>query len=43
VHANEFIVILGYLIEQGELPDAELLTDTLNLAGSRNKLLAAQW
>jgi hypothetical protein len=40
---NELIVILDYLIEAGEELDAELLTDALNLAGSRNKLLAVQW
>jgi hypothetical protein len=35
--------VLDYLIEQGEVLEAELLTDVLNLAGACNKLLSAQW
>jgi hypothetical protein len=41
--AKDFIDILDHLLAQGEVLHAEVLTDALNLAGSRNKLLAAQW
>ena len=41
--ASEFIDMLDYVIEQGEVLDAELLTRALNTAGSRNRLQAAQW
>jgi hypothetical protein len=34
---------LEYLVEQGEVLDAKLMTKALNLAGACNKLLAAQW
>jgi hypothetical protein len=40
--SNEFINIHEYVIEQDEVLGTELLTDALNLAGSRNKLQAAQ-
>jgi hypothetical protein len=35
--------ILDYVVEQGEVLDAELLTHALNAAGSNSQLLAAQW
>jgi hypothetical protein len=35
--------ILDYVVEQGEVLDAELLTEALNCAGSHNNLPAAQW
>jgi hypothetical protein len=35
--------VLDYVIEQGEVLDAELLTDALNWAGAYDKLTAAQW
>jgi hypothetical protein len=35
--------ILDYVTEQGEVLDAELLTDALNCAGAYNQLRAAQW
>jgi hypothetical protein len=35
--------IVDYVLEQGEVLDAELLTEALNWAGSRNNLQAAQW
>jgi hypothetical protein len=35
--------ILDYVIEQGEVLDAELLTTALNKAGVWGQLLAAQW
>jgi hypothetical protein len=38
-----FTNILGYVIEQGEVLDAELLTDALNVAGAFDQLQAAQW
>jgi hypothetical protein len=34
---------LDYIIEQGEVLDAELLTVALNCAGASNQLRAAQW
>jgi hypothetical protein len=34
---------LDYIIEQGEVLDAELLTTALNAAGPYNRLQAAQW
>jgi hypothetical protein len=34
---------LAFVIKQGEVLDAELLTDALNTAGAGNKLQAAQW
>eukprot|EP00953_Heterococcus_sp_UTEX-ZZ885_P041020 20946-Heterococcus_DN1.PRE.5 len=37
------IDILDYIIEQGEPPDAELLTDTLYYAGLHDQLQAVQW
>jgi hypothetical protein len=38
-----FTSILDYLVQQGEVLDAELLTDALNKAGSNSQLPAAQW
>jgi hypothetical protein len=38
-----YIDILDFVIEQGEVIDAELLTDALNMAGAGNQLHAAQW
>eukprot|EP00953_Heterococcus_sp_UTEX-ZZ885_P041015 20945-Heterococcus_DN1.PRE.4 len=38
-----YIDILDYVIVQGELPDAELLTDTLYYAGLHDQLQAVQW
>jgi hypothetical protein len=38
-----FIDILDYVIEQGEVLDAELLADALNDAGCGSQLQAAQW
>jgi hypothetical protein len=35
--------ILDYIVQQGEVLSAELLTDALNHAGLRNKLAVAQW
>jgi hypothetical protein len=35
--------ILDYVVEQGEVLDAELLTHALNAAGSNSQLQAAQW
>jgi hypothetical protein len=35
--------ILDYIVEQGEVLDAELLTEALNCAGAHNNLPAAQW
>jgi hypothetical protein len=35
--------ILDYVIEQGEVLDAELLTDALICAGASDQLHAAQW
>jgi hypothetical protein len=35
--------VLDYVIEQGEVLSAELLTAALNCAGSHNQLPAAQW
>jgi hypothetical protein len=35
--------ILDYVIEQGEVLDAELLTDALNNAAANNQLQTAQW
>eukprot|EP00953_Heterococcus_sp_UTEX-ZZ885_P019956 11147-Heterococcus_DN1.PRE.3 len=35
--------ILDYVIQQGEVLSAELLTEALNAAGMYNKLQAAQW
>jgi hypothetical protein len=37
------IEVLDYIVEQGEVLDAELLTDLLAYAGSRDQLEAAQW
>jgi hypothetical protein len=37
------IDILDLLREQGEVLDAELLTDALNNAGASGQLQAAQW
>jgi hypothetical protein len=37
------IQLLDYMIEQGEVFDAELLTDLLAYAGSCDRLEAAQW
>eukprot|EP00953_Heterococcus_sp_UTEX-ZZ885_P033711 17516-Heterococcus_DN1.PRE.1 len=41
--AHGRVTILDFVIEQGEVLDAELLTDALNTAGAGNKLQAAQW
>jgi hypothetical protein len=38
-----FTNILDIIIEQGEVLDAELLTDSLNCAGKLSQLPAAQW
>jgi hypothetical protein len=38
-----FTNILDYVVEQGEVLNAELLTDALNRASSNSKLPAAQW
>jgi hypothetical protein len=35
--------ILDYVVEQGEVLDAALLTRALNCAGAHSKLEAAQW
>jgi hypothetical protein len=35
--------VLDYVIEQGEVLDAELLTYALKIAGAYNQLQAAQW
>jgi hypothetical protein len=35
--------VLEYVIEQGEVLGAELLTEALNCAGAHNQLRAAQW
>jgi hypothetical protein len=35
--------VLDYVIEQGEVLEAELLTDALQIAGANNQLQAAQW
>jgi hypothetical protein len=40
---NEFMDILDYDIEQGEVPSAAMLTTILCRAGFYNKPLAAQW
>jgi hypothetical protein len=40
---HNFTDILDYLIEQGEQLSAEVLTNTLNCAGTHNQLRAAQW
>jgi hypothetical protein len=40
---NSYVDILDYVIEQGEVLDAELLTAVLNHAGAYNQLAAAQW
>jgi hypothetical protein len=38
-----YTLILDYVIEQGEVLDAEQLTDALKCAGAYNQLQAAQW
>jgi hypothetical protein len=40
---NGFTSVLDYVVEQGEVLDAETLTSALNRAGSSDKLQAAQW
>jgi hypothetical protein len=40
---NGFINILDYVVEQGEVLDAETLTSALNSAGVCDQLQAAQW
>jgi hypothetical protein len=40
---NGYTSILDFVLEQGEVLDAELLTDALNCAGTFNKLRAVQW
>eukprot|EP00953_Heterococcus_sp_UTEX-ZZ885_P011835 6835-Heterococcus_DN1.PRE.1 len=35
--------VLHYVIQQGEVLDAELLTDALQIAGAYDQLRAAQW
>jgi hypothetical protein len=41
--ANGFPDVLDYVIEQGEVLDADVLTDALNWAGAFNRLETAQW
>jgi hypothetical protein len=40
---TSYVDILDYVMEQGQVLDAELLTAVLNHAGAYNQLAAAQW